>query len=411
MDKTHTFEEELRQALNRLYDPVYLRKSPLISWLKLEKKSNTAQALRTTLEGAIRALKPASRSPHATKSYRYYQILFYRYVQQFTQFDVAKKLAISPRHLRREQDAAVSTLANCLFDHFNLSKDKLAAIEPPPTDTPPAEMEGVEREMSWLRHSLSNSLTLVQPVVAEALDLVENLAEQYEVQIALDLIDLPTVSVPHTMLKQIMLNLVTKAIQSVPKGQVHITVTLDEPHAAIRIAAKANEASPDLALGNSAAEIGISRRLVEMLKGDLDVSQSGATLTALLRLPSAGQIIILAVEDNADTLKLWQRYVQDRPYRLIGVQEPQQALAMAVDLQPQLIVLDVMMPQLDGWELLAQFQNHPATQHIPIIVCTVHPQEELAYSLGASDFIHKPATRQTFLNVLERRIAALASAQ
>jgi CheY-like chemotaxis protein len=410
MDKTHTFEEELRQALNRLYDPVYLRKSPLVSWLKLGKKSNTAKALRTTLEKAIRSLKPA-RCPYASKSYRYYQILFYRYVQQFTQFDVAKKLAISPRHLRREQDAAVSALANCLFDRFNLSEDKLAAIELSPTDTPPLEMEGVEREMSWLRHSLSNSLTLVQPVVAETLDLVKNLAERYEVQIDLDLVDLPTVFAPHTMLKQIMLNLVTRAIQSVPKGQVQITVTLDGAYAAMRITTKTNEASPDLALGDGATEIGISRRLVEMLKGELDVSQSGTTLATLLRLPSAGQIIILAVEDNADTLKLWQRYVQDRPYRLIGVQEPQQALAMAVELQPRLIVLDVMMPQLDGWELLAQFQNHPATQHIPIVVCTVHPQEELAYSLGASDFIHKPATRQTFLNVLERRIAALASAQ
>jgi signal transduction histidine kinase len=225
MDKTHTFEEELRQALNRLYDPVYLRKSPLVSWLKLGKKSNTAKALRTTLERAIRSLKPA-RCPYASKSYRYYQILFYRYVQQFTQFDVAKKLAISPRHLRREQDAAVSALANCLFDRFNLSEDKLAAIELSPTDTPPLEMEGVEREMSWLRHSLSNSLTLVQPVVAETLDLVKNLAERYEVQIDLDLVDLPTVFAPHTMLKQIMLNLVTRAIQSVPKGQVQITVTL-----------------------------------------------------------------------------------------------------------------------------------------------------------------------------------------
>jgi len=70
MDKTHTFEEELRQALNQLYDPVHLRKSPLVSWLKLEKKSNTAKALRTTLEGGIRALKPA-RCPHTSKRYRY----------------------------------------------------------------------------------------------------------------------------------------------------------------------------------------------------------------------------------------------------------------------------------------------------------------------------------------------------
>lgn len=411
MDRAHTFEEELRRALNRLYDPVYLQKSPLVSWLVLEGVDNAAGALRSTLEGAIRALRPDAQCPRTDKSHRYYQILLYRYVQQFTQFDVARKLALSPRHLRREQDAAVRALADYLCAHFGLNEEELLAEAVSSTDASPPEGTGVEREISWLRDSFADSSTEVQPVVTEALRLVKNLAKGYKVEIDLDLGALPMVAVAHTVLKQIVLNLVTMAIRSVPRGQVLVAARVDDAHIAIHIVARANETSPELSLEWDEAGMGMTRQLVELSKGELVVSTEKGTLTALVRLPSAGQIIVLAIEDNADTLQLWHRYVQDSPFHLVGIREPKQALPMAVEMQPQLIVLDVVMPELDGWELLGQLRNHPATTHIPIVVCTIHPQKELAFSLGASDFIRKPVTRRTFRAALERQIAAVARAR
>ena len=116
---------------------------------------------------------------------------------------------------------------------------------------------------------------------------------------------------------------------------------------------------------------------------------------------------MLAIEDNRDTLQLWERYLQHTPFRLVGVTEPDDALAMATDLQPDLILLDLMLPSIDGWELLGQLHHHPQTGHVPVIICTVLPQEELALSLGASAFIRKPITRQSFRSVLTRQIEAL----
>jgi CheY-like chemotaxis protein len=65
-----------------------------------------------------------------------------------------------------------------------------------------------------------------------------------------------------------------------------------------------------------------------------------------------------------------------------------------------------MMPGIDGWDLLAQLRHHPLTCDIPVLVCTVLPQEELALSLGASGFVRKPTTRQSFRQALESQIVA-----
>jgi CheY-like chemotaxis protein len=66
-----------------------------------------------------------------------------------------------------------------------------------------------------------------------------------------------------------------------------------------------------------------------------------------------------------------------------------------------------MMPEIDGWELLGKFRHHPQTGQIPIIVCTILSQKELALSLGASGFIHKPVTRQNLLLELDRQAELL----
>jgi CheY-like chemotaxis protein len=98
---------------------------------------------------------------------------------------------------------------------------------------------------------------------------------------------------------------------------------------------------------------------------------------------------------------LFQRYASGTRYRVVGTRDAEAAPALAARLSPAAIVLDVMMPQLDGWEVLARLRQHPATASLPIVVCTILPQEELALSLGASGFIRKPVTQQMFLDALE----------
>ena len=394
-------EEQLRHALNRLYDPVFLRKSPLVALLGLEADENAAEALRVALDAGIRALKPPLGTPSTSRCHRYYQVLYSRYVQQFTQRDVARKLNMSIRQLRREQDAAVHALAEHLRDKFRLGDTPPTAATMAPGD----EENYVEREMAWVENSLADSSTEVRPVLEKALDLVGELARQRRVYLALEVRgDLPVAAVARTVLTQLVLDLLTACIRAVPGGAVTVAAEAETEAVTVGVVAEAGEAMTRVTLEEGA--LTIPRRLVELFQGQLEVRTDATALSATMRMPIIEQIPILAIEDNADTVQLWQRYVQDSPFRLVGVTEPRDAVAVAASLQPRAIVLDVMMPGIDGWELLGQLRHHPVTGMIPVIVCSVHPQGELALSLGASAFVRKPVTRQVFRAVLEHHTAA-----
>ena len=73
---------------------------------------------------------------------------------------------------------------------------------------------------------------------------------------------------------------------------------------------------------------------------------------------------------------------------------------------PSAIILDLMMPDRDGWDLLQFFLHQPATQATPIIVCSVLRQKELALSLGAAAFIEKPISEQHLIDILTQLIGA-----
>jgi len=72
-------------------------------------------------------------------------------------------------------------------------------------------------------------------------------------------------------------------------------------------------------------------------------------------------------------------------------------------------VLDVMLPDIDGWELLTQVHAHPRGREIPVIVCTVVREQELALSLGAAVFVDKPIRRREFIEALETAISRAAT--
>jgi CheY-like chemotaxis protein len=216
----------------------------------------------------------------------------------------------------------------------------------------------------------------------------------------------PPVAAAQTVLKQIVLSLTTTAICSVPGGIVRLSCEKQGQQVMIRIGGETGQTGTwEQPEGEG---LHMARRLLELFDGKLSCSYQESTFTFEAALPSARQVVVLAVEDNVDTLQLWKRYLKGTRFYLVDIPDPTRALGEAIAKDPDLIVLDVMMPEVDGWELLGQLHNHPATSTIPITVCTVLPQEELALSLGASDFIRKPVTRRSFRAALQRQSEALA---
>jgi len=70
-------------------------------------------------------------------------------------------------------------------------------------------------------------------------------------------------------------------------------------------------------------------------------------------------------------VNLFRRYLTDIPIILLILPDSHQAIELARRIKPQLIILDVMLPQQDGWEILQNLKNHPTTLNIPVLVCSV----------------------------------------
>jgi CheY-like chemotaxis protein len=66
--------------------------------------------------------------------------------------------------------------------------------------------------------------------------------------------------------------------------------------------------------------------------------------------------------------------------------------------------MDVMLPSINDWALLGQLRVHPALLGVPIIVCTILPQEDLALALGAAVYLRKPINREVLLSMLDQLI-------
>jgi len=112
--------------------------------------------------------------------------------------------------------------------------------------------------------------------------------------------------------------------------------------------------------------------------------------------------LVIAIDDNPDVLGLIAQALEQSPYRLVGIQDSTQALAMIQELKPSAITLDVMMPKINGWQLLNSLKSNPGTAAIPVILLTVLEDRSAGYVLGADEYLVKPVMRETLLSVLQQ---------
>jgi DNA-binding response OmpR family regulator len=101
---------------------------------------------------------------------------------------------------------------------------------------------------------------------------------------------------------------------------------------------------------------------------------------------------ILIVDDDVDTLRLVGLMLQRQGYQIVAATNGQQGLARAVEERPDLILLDVMMPDMDGYEVTRRLRKDPATAAIPILMFTAKTQLDdkvAGFEVGADDYLTK----------------------
>jgi CheY-like chemotaxis protein len=99
---------------------------------------------------------------------------------------------------------------------------------------------------------------------------------------------------------------------------------------------------------------------------------------------------------------LFRRYLAGRGYRVLEAHSAEEAVEIAARHPLRLIILDVMMPEQDGWEVLQRLRGAEHTHDTPIMICSVLDEPQLAMTLGASDYLSKPVTQNDLLAKVER---------
>lgn len=403
----------LRNALHYLYDPVHLRRNSLIRTLKLQNEFDPAAVLQQILIASIQALKPsADESPQST-AWKTYDLLNLLYVRQNPRLMVATQLGVSERQLRREQRLALETLARYLRQHYPVFADTPSE---PLTPSPPTDEltfnDAFSAEIDWLKNPEFEQRSPLQEALNDVLTLVRPLSNQWRVSMALDVhASVGELPVAHLVIRNILLTILSIIIPQAGQGPVKVTALRAQHEIEIRVSCAYQDDRHVRQPFSDKENISIetARRLAALYGARLVISPSELGIEIVLRLPVPEQFVVLVIDDNADWLDLLKRYAIGSRYQIVGCHEPEVAVAMAEKLQPAVIFLDVMMPNIDGWQLIGELRQERSTSHIPIIVCSILPVEGLALSLGVNAYLQKPITQDQFFSAIKQVLGGSSS--
>ena len=191
-------------------------------------RSDTPIAMQKALENLIASLKPKQGEPNHSQKRRMYDLLYSRYVDQFSQKEVADQLGISLRTYQREQQLALEFLAGTLAEKYPSAKLDLP-VSPVELETDYQDAEGADytEEFSWMFTPSSERSSSLEAIVASACQLVRPLAERYRVNLDIDLGGaLPKVAIHSEALLQIVLNVLNVAVHQSMGGDIRINARL-----------------------------------------------------------------------------------------------------------------------------------------------------------------------------------------
>jgi CheY-like chemotaxis protein len=387
------FRKQVKEALEHLYDTAYLATHPLLPQLTSATETSQlarAQKLRSILKEAIESIRPQHLGlPSATPEWRSYLALHHRYTQGMSQAQVESELGISLRQLQRELHKGLDAIALLLWE---------IRVTPEPSSnermlTDVGEVQELRNEMEkWqlvrevceVRSILDSVQWMLKPVLHDGLTISTTIPDS-----------LSPVLVDSTLIRQALFQCLRLLIQSSTSGSIFVEAATQDSHVEIVMH------GPTTAIDPALSDWQKARLLVERQGGVFSVD-CGPNAKATVNLPQANPPLVLVVDDNPAIHDLFERYLAPHFYQVAHIHSGAEALDWAERNQPDTIILDVMMPTMDGWQVLRGLTENPQTKDIPIIICSVLKEPQLALSLGASAYLKKPADRLELLAILLR---------
>jgi len=403
------FTQHIKDALAGYYNPVRLQVSPLVNLFALSKFSGETGAtrLRETLRDAIDALSPPSSVPVSAIEWLGYRLLWSRYIQSRGRQVICDELGLSQASYYRYHQQAVEAVAAILWERHQpqiLTASLVGSQEQVSSLQALAREEAVRLALDAERWAVP-----LDGLLASIRETILPLAEQQGVPLNIEAPPcLPLVYGDPSILRQIVLNVLTEAMTATPDDLSLVVM----PHGdevlwqlkglAITRATEESE---------RVSGFDLSRELVQVYGGRFWLEQDDqGWLSLFWTMPLAHTASILIIDDDDDTIALYQRYLCEHDYVIQVARQREELEALLAESTPALILLDVLMPRWDGWLILQQLKMRPETTSIPVVICSVLSQPELALALGATEVLQKPISEQSLLQTVGAVLARADSA-
>jgi CheY-like chemotaxis protein len=391
-----TFREALRDALYHLQDPQYEPAEVLCGAVGCAPDAG-AGPIQVRLAGAVEALQPDPGTPSNSRAWLHYESLYRRFVLGLTQEQTAQHLHMSVRTVQRVQGEAIHLLARQLWESRPGADDADGAIQA-------ADWRAqAGREVASLRETMPNAQSDVSEIVREVIGLEEALASTRGVDVTLGFVQENLVAAAHpSVLRQTLITAIGHLAPYVAAPAMTIYGNLEDGEVKITL-------TGSLADATRPRDVASVDEVIAPPEATLELRYRGQQVYLQVRLPAVGKRTVLVVEDNPDMVYFYRRCTTGTMYRIVHAQSDRDLFAMVAETDPDIIVLDVMLPYADGWQLLSHLSQRSETRDIPIIVCSVVKEERLALALGATAFLSKPIRPRQFVAALDRVLRPASS--
>jgi signal transduction histidine kinase/DNA-binding response OmpR family regulator len=295
------------------------------------------------------------------------------------------------------------------------------------------------------RMELYGESIAIAPMVHDIAQTVQPLVQKNNNQLVVQCPDTVGMMVTDvTKLRQTLLNLLSNASKFTERGTITLTVerlsgtdaedrirfTVADTGIGMTAQQMSNlfqpfvqaDSSTTRKYGGTGLGLAITKRIAEMMAGKIDVtSQPGHGSTFILELPaevrptstaaktpgntmgfphSAGHILV--IDDDPDVTTLMHRFLSKEGFHVRIANDGPTGIKLAKQLKPAAITLDVMMPEMDGWSVLAALKADPELADVPVILVTIVENQDLGYALGAANYLTKPIQWQQLAEVLRQ---------
>jgi signal transduction histidine kinase/CheY-like chemotaxis protein/ligand-binding sensor domain-containing protein len=242
-----------------------------------------------------------------------------------------------------------------------------------------------------------------------------------------------------TKLNQILLNLLSNSSKFTKEGQILIKIedskiidkaldfsvsdsgigmTAEQVDKVFKPFTQADEKTTRK-FGGTGLGLTITKMFAEMMGGEINLKSKegeGTTFTVTIprlvidekkvkaqitqTLPDKSEYTILVIDDDDNAQDMMKRFLEKQKYSTLRANSGKEGIMLAKKHKPDAITLDVMMPEMDGWEVLSELQKDDQTKDIPVIMITMANKPDMGYSLGATDYLTKPVNWDKLSKIL-----------